>query len=169
MHKWGLWYYIAMIGLAAVVALGMEVVYMLANGKVLYEGEPMPQTEAKILAIVMAVILVTYAISALSMLVHLIAYKGVAMEVTDEGVENTLTAIVFLAFVVVLPVQKIPWGAMKRTKNADKDMGVHVKVDKELVQAAPAAKMILQIRGFNFCKSFCRPAFTEAELPKKLR
>lgn len=169
MHKWGVWYYIAMIGLGAVVALGMEVVYMLANGKVQYEGGPMPQTEANILAIVMAIILITYAISALSMLMHLIAFKGAAMEVTEEGIENTLTAIVILAFVVVLPVKKIPWNAMTRTKNADKDMGIHVKVDKELVEAAPAAKMILRIRGFNFCKSFCRPAFVEEELPKKLK
>ncbi len=163
-HKvgWSAWF--LTVFLAAVIALGVKVIVMLLAGEVAMEDGPMDPTYARVLAIVSALVLLTWLISVLTMLRQLIFYRGTELTLTHEGIEHTTVTVVILAFVLVLPIKFIPWEAV--TYYGKKDGHPYVKVDTGRVKASFVAKAILKASGYAFCGNACRPPVTVEEVER---
>lgn len=136
---------------------------MLAQGQITEEnGEKMTPILTAILFAVIVLPTSTYFYSCVIMLRQCIKYQGRAYELTEYGIENTITAIVFLAFVFVLPVKRIPWHAIRMMEKKKRFYQVIVSVG--MVDASLLAKAIIFIRGYNFCHKFSTPYVAHEEI-----
>ena len=163
-HKlgWRFWFfYILLFG---TLLLGLRAISMLLTGQVSLEDEPMPPAFAWIMSILFAIPLSSYLYSVVVMTKQLIRHQATALTITEQGIENTLTFVYLFAFVFVIPVKLIPWNSVKYWDGEETPHYIRVKVS--CIHAPMLAKLILWIRGYMFCHSFCNPAVTCEEIAR---
>ncbi len=163
-HKlgWRFWFfYLLLLG---TLLLGLRAISMLLTGQVSLEDEPMSPAYAWIMSILFAFPLSTYLYSVITMTKQLICHQATALTVTEQGIENTLTFVYLFAFVFVFPVKLIPWNSVKYWDDEETHPYIRVKVSR--IDAPLLAKLILWIRGYMFCHSFCTPAVTCEEIAR---
>ena len=163
-HKLGWRFWFFYVFLLLTLLLGLRAISMLLTGQVSLEDEPMPPAFAWIMSIMLSIPLSTYLYSIITMTRQLIRHQGTALTITNEGIENTLTFVYLFAFVFVFPIKLIPWGSVKYWDDEESHPYVRVKVGQ--VKTPLLAKLILWIRGYMFCHSFCRPPVTSEEIAR---
>jgi len=163
-HKLGWRFWFFYIFLLGILLLGIRAISMLVAGQVTLEDEPMSPVFAWVMSMMLSIPLSSYLYSVITMTKQLIGHQKTALTITEEGIENTLTFVYLLAFVFVVPVKCIPWCSVTYWDDEDKHPYIRVKVGQ--IHASPLAKLILWVRGYMFCHSFCTPAVTCEEIAK---
>lgn len=163
-YKAGWRYYFFLIFFGLVSILGARVIWMLLSGEVMDGDEEMSREMAIFLSVMVGIAFSTYIETAAVLLWQLIRYGGCALEITENGVENTLVFVNILAFVFVVPVKLIPWEAVKYTDFDDNHP--YIRVNTKMVQAGWLAKLILLVLGYQFCNSFVKPNVTCDEVKR---
>lgn len=159
--NWRYWFFFVLFLITLV--FGCRAEYLFLTGQMLDEnGEKLGFLWSLILAVVIASVLVFYLASFVNMLRLLLQNKGCGLKISDAGIENTAVVLQFLAFVLVLPVKYIPWKSVKYYSAADNTP--YIRVDTKQVQAGFAAKIILKISGYNFCKGFVKPCVVSEDI-----
>lgn len=161
-HKLNIRYLICFLLLAAVLALLGKVVFMLLTEQISFEDEAADPTLSRLFGALLALPAFSYFYSFYIMLVQYIKHKGSAFVLTENGIEDTVTCLMFFSLIFVLPVGRIPWEAVK---SIDFSNGRYtVKIDTTTVEAGRIAKLILRIRGYGFCYKFISPDITSEEI-----
>ncbi len=156
--NWRFW--TALVGLLLVLVLAAKGISMLWTETILDETDtPLGMGVQRALAVAMMVVCSSWLYSALVMLKQCIVYRGRGFILTEEGVEHTLTFVIFLAFVFVLPVRCIPWSAVKAW---DAEEG-YIRVRRKPIRAGFIAKTLIAVRGYSFCYSFVKPELSREE------
>lgn len=153
-YKAGWRYYFFLIFFSLVSVLGARVIWMLLSGEVMDGDEEMSRGMAIFLSVLIGLAFSTYIETAAVLLWQLIRFDGCALEITENGIENTLVYVNILAFMFVFPVKRIPWEAVKY---ADFDDEPYIRVDTKQVRAGWFAKAILFVLGYHFCLPFVKP------------
>lgn len=156
---WRFWFFLIL--LSGVIALGIPAVSMLFKGEVSYEDGEMPKAVSVALGIMICIVLSSYLLSVVMMLRQLIKFRGIGLEITPRGIENTFVFLYLFAFVIVVPVRLIPW---ETVKYFDKDDRPYIRVKAGKVQAGLLAKAILAVLGYSFCLSFVKPEVDIGEI-----
>jgi hypothetical protein len=163
-YKAGWRYYFFLVFFFLVSLMGIRIIWMLLNGEVLDGDEEMSRELALFLATMFAIVMVTYIETTVVLIWQLVHFRGCALKITASGVENTLVFINLLAFVLVLPVKRIPWEAVKYA-DLD-DGGPYIRVRMNQLDACWLAKLLLWILGYQFCISFVKPQVTCEDVKK---
>ena len=167
-------FWTALIGLLLILVLAAKGVSVLWTDTILDETDtPLGMGVQRTLAVMIMVICSSWLYSALVMLKQCIVHRGRGFILTEEGVEHTLTFVLFLAFVFVLPVRRIPWSAVKAW---DAETG-YIRVRRKPIRAGFLAKTLIAVKGYSFCNSFVKPELSSEEfeqfilprLPKSVR
>ena len=156
---------ICLVLLLGVAALAVKVIYMMLTGQVRDEnGQVLTGGIEKLLPVLIALVISTYVFSAVIMLRQYIRFSGSAFELTDDGIENTMTCINLFAVILVLPVRCIPWEAVKRVRR-EADHYV-AEIDTSQLKVNFLSKLILKSSGYHFCNKFTKENVTESELSR---
>ena len=153
-------YYFFLILFSSVALLGAKVIFMLLNGEIMYEDEPMHKSVAILISIPLCVVLSNYVITSYTLLRQLIKFEKSVVTITPEGIENTLVFLNLFAFIFVLPVKLIPWEAVKYFDEEN----TYIRVNTKLVKAGWFAKLLLLVLGYQFCYSFIKPNVKSEEI-----
>lgn len=152
--NWRYWFFFVLFLITLIFGCRAECLFL--TGQMLDEnGEKLGFLWSLILSVVIATVLIFYLASFINMLRLLLQNKGCGLKISDAGIENTAVVLQFLAFVLVLPVKHIPWESVKYYSATDN--ATYIRVDTKQVRAGFAAKIILKISGYNFCKGFVKP------------
>lgn len=111
-----------------------------------------------IFSLLIILIAAGYVLSAVTMLMQVIFYKGIGLKLSEEGVSDTLVIVNVFAFFFVAPVRFIPWDALSEIK--DEGRFVMALVDTSKVKANGFAKLLLKIFGYHFCIGYAKPRVT---------
>ncbi len=122
-------------------------------------GEPLTLGWRIALGVVIFLFGSLYIWVAFSMLLRLIKNRGAAFTVSENGIENTSTFVIVLAFILYGRVKRIPWEAIQSC-STDKD-GYTLKVDTSKIKASKIAKLHMKLAGYNFCRGFTEPLSQE--------
>lgn len=70
-----------------------------------------------IFSLLIILIAAGYVLSAVTMLMQVIFYKGIGLKLSEEGVSDTLVIVNVFAFFFVAPVRFIPWDALSEIED----------------------------------------------------
>ncbi len=106
-------FYIAFVLLLGCVILGWDGLYFLNANEILTEDNtPMDPTTKLLFSVAVGAIVLSWTVSLMAMIRQLLIGRGFALE--KDGICCTLSASMFLAFVFVIPIRKIPYEAIER-------------------------------------------------------
>ncbi|MBR7161181.1 MAG: hypothetical protein IKD07_02075 [Clostridia bacterium] len=107
-------FYLVTVAFLGLVILGWHGLYFLLTREILMaNGEPMEITTRVVFLILGSLIVLSWTLSFLTVLLQ--ALRGYGFYMDEDGIHNTATAIVFLAFVFVVPIKEIPYSAIVKT------------------------------------------------------
>ncbi len=104
-------FYIVSILLCVFTALCWCMVYSFFSGEILVDNKQ-PFNEEKWFFIALCIVLISWTISAFSLLRQIIS--GYAFCMDENGIHSTSTAIIIFSLVFVIPVRTIPYSAIER-------------------------------------------------------
>ncbi|MBQ7131390.1 MAG: hypothetical protein IJO29_02360 [Oscillospiraceae bacterium] len=161
--KFNLKVYFFILLFALILPLAAKVVYMLLSGQVTYENnEKVPFVLAAVISVLTILVCSTYALSLITLLKQVICHKNSAFKLDENGIYDTVCAVMFLAFVIVVPIKHIPFSSVTYT-DSDED-SIYIRMKTKEVNAGRTAKIILAIMGYHFCYSFTSKKLTEDEI-----
>ena len=157
--NWKFWLFIVFF--SVLMALGfMAALSMFRGGVVDENGEDI----GLLMPVLIMIVLSTWLISLVNLISLYIKNKGCGMFITGKGIENTFVCRIVFSFIIALPVRLIPWEAIKE---CEKENGfLHIRVNKNEIEAGFLAKLIISIVGFSFCKGFIKTDITEKDIEK---
>lgn len=157
--NWKFWAFIAFFGVFT--CLGFMVTLSMFSGGVVDENS---EDIGLLMPILTTIVLSTWLSSLVNLIRLYIKNKGCGMFITDKGIESTFVFGMAFAFIIALPVRLIPWEAIKE---CDNEKGfLHIRVNKNEIQASFLAKIIISIVGFSFCKGFVKTELKEKDIEK---
>ena len=145
-------FYLVALILLGVVAFGWYGIYFLQTHEILMEnGEPMEATNRMVFTVLGVLIVLSWTFSFLMVLIQ--ALRGYAFYMDEDGIHNTATVLVFLAFIFVVPIKEIPYSAIIKTLEV---RGIATLVlDKSKLRMSSFLNMFAQ-QEYHFFHTFTR-------------
>ena len=107
-------FYIIALVLLGVVLLGWYGIYFLQTHEILMEnGEPLEATTRAVFMVLGVLIVLSWTFSFFTVFIQ--AFRGYGFYMDEDGIHNTATVLVFLAFVFVVPIKEIPYSSIIKT------------------------------------------------------
>ena len=145
-------FYIVALILLGIVALGWYGIYFLQTHEILMEnGEPMEATTRMVFLVLVLLIVLSWSFSFLTVLFQ--ALRGYGFYMDEDGIHNTATAIVFLAFIFVVPIKEIPYSAIIKT--VENRGVVTLVLDKSKLRMSSFLNMFAQ-QEYHFFHTFTK-------------
>ena len=145
-------FYIVALILLSFVLLGWYGVYFLQTQEILMEnGEPMEHTTRIVFTVLVVLIVSSWTFSFLIVFVQ--ALRGYGFYIDEDGIHNTVTAVVFLAFVFVVPIKEIPYSAVIKT--VEQRGFVTLVLDKSKLRMSSFLNMFAQ-QEYHFFHTFTK-------------
>ena len=143
-------FYVAFIVLLCLSVLVWYGVYFINSNEILMEDDtPMDKGTKLIFTVIMSIVAISWSASSLTLLRQ--ALLGYAFHMDKDGIQNTATAIMFFALIIIVPVKRIPYDAIQRT--LDEGGMLTVRIDKERIQAASLIKLFVH-KEYHFFSGF---------------
>lgn len=156
-------FHFAFIMLTAFVFIGWYGVYVLNTNTILMEdGTPMSTEIRLIFSILISLIAATWTFSLVVLGRQLIS--GAAFRIDEEGIHTTATAMVVLAFLVVVPIKDIPYDAIQKIE--EKDGMLILSLDRKQIKTYPALRFLVR-KQYHFFAGFTKVRVEE--LKQELR
>lgn len=160
-------FYIISILFLGIVMFGWYGVFFLNKNQILMEDNlPMDNQTKMFLSVAMSLIVLSWTFSCLALVRQIL--RGCAFSMDDEGVNSTVTAIVVLAFIFVVPIRKIPYSAIERISKEDGMLTLHInKSEVEMISIL----RIFARKKYHFFYGFTKEKQEEieAELKKHIK
>ena len=142
-------YIVSFVLLALVVFVWYGIYFLNANEILMEDGAPMDSTTKMIFTVLMSLIAFSWSVSSLILIRQMLLKYAFVMD--EDGIHNTVTAIVILAFIVIVPVKLIPYDAVLYTKEED---GILTsKLDKAKCVTSPVFKPFMRSE-YHFFSGF---------------
>jgi|GEM_PF-2013134 len=151
-------YFVALI-LLGCAALGWYGIYFLQTHEILMEnGEPMEATTRMVFAVLGTLIVSSWSFSFLIVLIQ--ACRGYGFYMDEDGIHNTVTAVVFLSFIFVVPIKEIPYSAVIKT--VENRGVVTLILDKSKLRMSSFLNMFAQ-QEYHFFHTFIKEKTEEVQ------
>ena len=139
--KLSLKFFIIACLLLGIVVLGWYGVYFLNANEILMEDDtPMDLGTKMTMTILISLVVLSWSLSLVTVIRQMLL--GCAFCIDENGIHNTATVILVLAFVFVVPVKLIPYDAIERI---NEENGVFsILIDKCKIQALPILKPFIR-------------------------
>lgn len=142
-------YIVSFVLLALVVFVWYGIYFLNANEILMEDGAPMDSTTKMIFTVLMSLIAFSWSVSSLILIRQMLLKYAFVMD--EDGIHNTVTVIVILAFIVIVPVKLIPYDAVLYTKEED---GILTsKLDKAKCVTSPIFKPFVR-NEYHFFSGF---------------
>lgn len=142
-------YIVSFVLLALVVFVWYGIYFLNANEILMEDGAPMDSTTKMIFTVLMSLIAFSWSVSLFILIRQMLLKYAFVMD--EDGIHNTVTAIVILAFIVIVPVKLIPYDAVLYTKEED---GILTsKLDKAKCVTSPVFKPFMRSE-YHFFSGF---------------
>ena len=142
-------YIVSFVLLALVVFVWYGIYFLNANEILMEDGAPMDSTTKIIFTVLMSLIAFSWSVSLFILIRQMLLKYAFVMD--EDGIHNTVTAIVILAFIVIVPVKLIPYDAVLYTKEED---GILTsKLDKAKCVTSPVFKPFMRSE-YHFFSGF---------------
>lgn len=143
-------FYLVALVFLGVVVLGWYGIYFLQTHEILMEnGEPMESTTRIVFLVLGLLIVLSWTFSFLIVLIQ--ALRGYGFYMDEDGIHNTVTAIVFLSFIFVVPIKEIPYFAIIKT--VENRGVVTLVLDKSKLRMSSFLNMFAQ-QEYHFFHTF---------------
>ncbi len=153
-----------MCAISFLIVFGLlRTIYMIETGGLTWADGPIEGFEKTFIITLFSVVCVLYLPTIFSILKIIFLYKCKPFEITPEGVKNTFVFTVFLCFVIIRPVDFIPWESVKNVITAG-DLVINLRLKTKDIKASPIAKLVLKLLGYSFCITFVKPELTEVDI-----
>lgn len=130
-------FYVVTVLLLCLILFVLHGIYFLnANPILMEEGTPMSAETKGLFTVLMSIILLSWILSFVSMLRQILL--GCAFKMDENGIHSTLTAFIFLSFILVVPVKEIPYSAIDRVD----DTQIHF--DKKQISSYPVLRLFVR-------------------------
>lgn len=134
-------FYIISMVLFLLVVFGWYSLYFINTNEILTEDNlPLGTDEKLAISVLITLVLASWTVSLLVMIRHI--FKGCAYYMDNEGIHNTLSATIVLAFIFVVPVKEIPYSAIDRIAQDDGVVVLHL--DKSKIAAPKILKPFMR-------------------------
>lgn len=160
-------FYIAVLLLLVIVAIGWNGIYFLNTNEILMEDNmPMDSRTKALFTFLMSVIILSWTASFFTLVRQLLF--GSAFVIDENGIHNTATAMVVLAFILVVPVRTIPFSAIKKVSDENGVLTLHI--DKTKIDVLPLLRPFVRKR-FNLFSGFTSESSDDvkAELKRHIK
>ena len=142
-------YIVSFVLLALVVFVWYGIYFLNANEILMEDGAPMDSTTKMIFTVLMSLIAFSWSVSLFILIRQMLLKYAFVMD--EDGIHNTVTVIVILAFIVIVPVKLIPYDAVLYTKEED---GILTsKLDKAKCVTSPIFKPFMRSE-YHFFSGF---------------
>ncbi len=108
-------YIVSFVLLALVVFVWYGIYFMNANEILMEDNSPMDSTTKMIFTVLMSLIAFSWSVSAVTLIRQM--FLNYAFVMDKNGIHNTVTAVMILAFIVIVPVKRIPYEAIVHTEH----------------------------------------------------
>ena len=145
-------FYIISIVMFCLVAFAWYGIYFLNSNEILMEDNaPMDTGTKSLFTVLMSIVAISWTASLLTLIRQMLL--GQAFRIDEDGIHNTVTAIIILAFVFVVPIKRIPYNAIQQL--SEENGILTVRMDKAKIQAAPILKLFAQ-KDYHFFSGFTK-------------
>lgn len=110
-------FYIVTALLACMVVFGWYGVWFWSVNEIMMEDAPMSAEMKTLFAVLMALIVSSWTLSLFALFRQILV--GAAFTLDRNGIHTTATAIIVLAFIIVVPVKRIPFDAIRSLREED--------------------------------------------------
>jgi len=144
-------FYIIASFLLGVVLLGWYGVIFLNTNEILVDDLPMDADTKLIFTVLMSAIVLSWTLSLLTVIRQMLL--GYAFFLDENGIHATATVVVIFAFILVVPVRRIPYEAIQQIGDENGILTVHI--DKSKIQALPVLKPLVR-KEYHFFSGFTK-------------
>lgn len=165
--KLNLKFYIVSILLLGIVALGWYGVYFLNANEILMEDNTPMDSQTKMLFIIaIGAVVLSWTFSFFTLIRQMLF--GYAFMIDENGIHNTATAIMVLAFIFVVPIRTIPFSAIEKVSEDDENLTLHI--DKAKIDIIPFLRVFARKR-YHLFSGFTveKRDIVKAELEKHIK
>ena len=121
-----------------------------ATGEVKMEDDVVMDTGMQMLfAVLFFLVAASWTMSLITLIRQIII--GSAFSIDQNGIHHTATAVIFLAFIFIVPVKNIPFEAISQI--TEENGALCVKLDRSKVRATPILKLFLR-KEYRFFAGF---------------
>lgn len=124
-------FYIVSALLFGIVMLGVYGLYFLNANEIMMEDAPMDAETKTLFSVVIGAVVLSWVLSLLALIRQILL--GFAFCLDDTGIHGTLSAVNVLAFIFIVPIKSIPYGAVERASVENGILTLHI--DKTKVDA----------------------------------
>lgn len=152
-------FYIVSIILLGFSAFGWYSTYFLNANEILMEDNTPMTRETKIFfTVLLCLILFTWTFSAISVIVQ--AMRGYGFCMDENGIHNTVTAMLILSVILVIPVKNIPYSAIEKITKEEDVITLHL--DKSKIKVSPFLRPFIS-KKYRLFSGFTKEKQAEAE------
>lgn len=145
------YYIVSVIMLLLVVFVWYGIYFLNSNEILMEDNTPMNAEIKSVLTVLMSVVAVSWTISLLILIRQM--FLGCAFSIDEDGIRNTATANLILAFIFVVPVKRIPYNAIQQISE---EHGIlTIRIDKSRIQTLPILKLFIR-KDYHFFLGFTK-------------
>ena len=149
-------YIISVLLLCLVLFVWYGIYFLNANEILMENTTPMDSGTKGLLTVLMSIVAVSWTMSFFTLVRQIIA--GIAFYMDNDGIHTTATAVMFLAFIFIMPIKGIPYDAIVQVYE---DNGIlSIKLDKSKISALPILKLFVR-KEYHFFSGFTKENSSE--------
>lgn len=145
------YYIVSVIMLCLVVFVWYGIYFLNSNEILMEDNTPMDAEIKSVLTVLMSVVAVSWTISLLILIRQM--FLGCAFSIDEDGIRNTATANLILAFIFVVPVKRIPYNAIQQI--SEENGILTIRIDKSKIQTLPILKLFIR-KDYHFFLGFTK-------------
>ena len=139
-------YIISIVMLCLVVFVWYGIYFLNSNEILMEDNTPMDAGTKSLFTVLMCIIAISWTASLLTLIRQMLLRY--AFRVDEDGIHDTATAIMILAFIFVVPIRRIPYNAIQQI--SEENGILTIRIDKSKIQVVPFLKPLFEKNIISF-------------------
>ena len=144
-------YIISIVMLCLVVFVWYGIYFLNSNEILMEDNTPMDAGTKSLFTVLMSMIAISWTASLLTLIRQMLL--GFAFRIAENGIHDTATAIMILAFIFVVPIRRIPYNAIQQI--SEENGILTIRIDKSKIQVVPFLKPFVR-KEYHFFSGFTK-------------
>ena len=144
-------YIISIVMLCLVIFVWYGICFLNSNEILMEDNTSMDAGTKSLFTVFMSIVAISWTASLLTLIRQTLL--GYAFRVDEDGIHNTATAIMILAFIFVVPIKRIPYNAIQQL--SEENGILTILIDKSKIQVAPFFKPFVR-KEYHFFSGFTK-------------
>ena len=115
------------------------------------DNTPMDAGTKSLFTVLMSMVAISWTASLLTLIRQMLL--GYAFRIDENGIHDTATAIMILAFIFVVPIRRIPYNAIQQI--SEENGILTIRIDKSKIQVVPFLKPFVR-KEYHFFSGFTK-------------